>query len=156
MLQLAASLPDCQIDRLLSHKHMKMSAKTSRNASSQASFKLAALAEFRQDWGGAVTHYQAAYSHLQEVGSDSAPLAAHRHAEVCAVAEQIHLKISMLLLHQQRFEEAVAHMRQHLGRYHQPPGASRLGRLGRRVGEFRTIVSVKTANCHSTIQFITT
>lgn len=44
------------------------------------------------------------------------------HAEAAAVAEVLHFKIAMLLLHQQRFEEAAAQFRTHLATFQHPPG----------------------------------
>ena len=45
-----------------------------------------------------------------------------RHAEVVRVAELVHFKTMMLLLHQQRGTEALAQLREHLGLWGQVPG----------------------------------
>lgn len=87
--------------------------------------QLGALAEFRQDWGGAVASYQAACAALGSVplGKDPAAPCAQRHAEVCAVAEVVHTKALMLLLHQQRTGEAIAQLRRHLAAFGSLPCA---------------------------------
>jgi len=61
---------------------------------------LAVLAEFRQDWLAAVICYQAAAAALQQVPLGGPTVSCQRHAEVAAVAEVVHFKAMMLLLHQ--------------------------------------------------------
>lgn len=57
----------------------------------------AALAEFRADWSTAVKTYQTAYSQVQKVPLGAVLPYQHWH-ELTAVAEQIHIKVSGLLL----------------------------------------------------------
>ncbi len=45
-----------------------------------------------------------------------------RHAELCRVAEVIQLKVCTLLLHQQRYTEALQQLKDHLATYAMPPG----------------------------------
>jgi hypothetical protein len=55
--------------------------------------------------------------------------AVQRHAEVCRVAEVVHFKVCTLLLHQQRFVEALQQLRDHLATYATLPGEGRCMRL---------------------------
>jgi hypothetical protein len=80
------------------------------------------LAECRQDWLAAVTSYQAAAAALQAVPLGRPTASCQRHAEVCAVAEVVHFKATMLLLHQQRYGEAVAQLGSHLAAFGRVPG----------------------------------
>lgn len=91
--------------------------------------------------------YQEAYTQLKEVAAavgtalQAGPAAAvpymtpggagavQRHAEVCRVAEVVHFKVCTLLLHQQRFVEALQQLRDHLATYATPPGEGRCRRL---------------------------
>jgi hypothetical protein len=80
------------------------------------------LAEFRQDWPGAVTSYQAAAAALQAVPLGRPTVSCQRHAEVAAVAEVVHFKAMMLLLHQQRYTEALQQLATHLAVFGRIPG----------------------------------
>eukprot|EP00775_Hariotina_reticulata_P005239 gene5239-5474_t len=82
--------------------------------SAAINFKLAVLAEFRQDWLAAVSCYQAAAAALHQVPLGRPTVSCQRHAEVMAVAEVVQFKAMMLLLHQQRYAEAVQQLRSHL------------------------------------------
>jgi hypothetical protein len=84
--------------------------------------QLAVLAEFRQDWLAAVSSYQAAAAALQGVPLGRPTVSCQRHAEVAAVAEVVHFKAMMLLLHQQRFAEAIQQLRGHLAAFGPLPG----------------------------------
>lgn len=84
--------------------------------------QLAVLAEFRQDWPGAVTAYQAAAAALQGVPLGRPNVSCQRHAEVSAVAEVVHFKAMMLLLHQQRYAEALQQLATHLAVFGRIPG----------------------------------
>jgi hypothetical protein len=88
------------------------------------------LAEFRQDWLGAVASYQAAAAALAGVPLGAPAVSCQRHAEVAAVAEVVHFKAMMLLLHQQRYGEAVAQLNSHLATFGRLPGEGS-GREGR-------------------------
>lgn len=83
--------------------------------------QIAVFAEFRQDWLTAVSSYQAAAAALQGVPLGR-PVSCQRHAEVTAVAEVVHFKGMMLLLHQQRYPEAVQQLRGHLAVFGPLPG----------------------------------
>lgn len=80
------------------------------------------LAEFRQDWEGAVRQYSEAYRTLLSIPLGS-PLDLALYVEVVRVAELVHLKMLMLLLHQGGAEEAVGQARRHLKWVATPPGA---------------------------------
>lgn len=80
------------------------------------------LAEFRQDWLAAVSSYQAAAAALQGVPLGRPTVSCQRHAEVVAVAEVVHFKAMMLLLHQQRYPEAIQQLRGHLAAFGPLPG----------------------------------
>jgi hypothetical protein len=84
--------------------------------------QLAVLAEFRQDWPGAVTAYQAAAAALQGVPLGRPNVSCQRHAEVSAVAEVVHFKAMMLLLHQQRYADALQQLATHLAVFGRIPG----------------------------------
>jgi hypothetical protein len=84
--------------------------------------QLAVLAEFRQDWLAAVSSYQAAAAALQGVPLGRPTVSCQRHAEVAAVAEVVHFKAMMLLLHQQRYSEAIQQLRGHLAAFGPLPG----------------------------------
>jgi hypothetical protein len=84
--------------------------------------QLAVLAEFRQDWLSAVSCYQAAAAALQQVPLGRPTVSCQRHTEVVAVAEVVHFKAMMLLLHQQRYAEAVQQLRSHLAALGPLPG----------------------------------
>lgn len=85
--------------------------------------QLGVLAEFRQDWLAAVTSYQASAAALQAVPLGRPTVSVQRHAEVAAVAEVVHFKAMMLLLHQQRYAEALQQLRSHLAAFGPLPGA---------------------------------
>lgn len=86
----------------------------------RVSFKAGALAEFRADWSTAVKTYQTAYTQVQKVPLGSSLPLQHWY-ELTAVAEQVHIKVVTLLLHQHRSQEALTHFQQHLATYRQPP-----------------------------------
>lgn len=87
-------------------------------------FKIAVYAEFRRDWVAALKFYETAYSLLQEViTSTSMELQpVQRVVEMKAVAEQLHFKISNLLLHGGKETEAVRWFREHASWYKQMVG----------------------------------
>jgi hypothetical protein len=78
-------------------------------------FKVAVYAEFRRDWVAALKFYETAYSLLQEVITNTTmelqPV--ERVVEMKAVAEQLHFKVSTLLLHSGKESEAVRWFREH-------------------------------------------
>lgn len=104
------------------------------------SFKAGALAEFRADWSTAVKTYQTAYSQVQKVPLGTTLPLQHWY-ELTSVAEQMHIKVVTLLLHQHRSQEALSHFQQHLAAYRHPPpqlapvplaaGAAHWGWVGR-------------------------
>lgn len=89
--------------------------------SAAIAFKLAVLAEFRQDWLAAVSSYQAAAAALQGVPLGRPTVSCQRHAEVAAVAEVVHFKAMMLLLHQQRYGEAIQQLAGHMAAFGPTP-----------------------------------
>ncbi|KAG6552262.1 hypothetical protein Mapa_006112 [Marchantia paleacea] len=81
-------------------------------------FKVAVYAEFRRDWVTALKFYETSYSLLQEVITAHMELQpVQRIVELKAVAEQLHFKISTLLLHSGKESEAVKWFRQHIAWY---------------------------------------
>ncbi|XP_042985040.1 trafficking protein particle complex subunit 11 isoform X1 [Carya illinoinensis] len=81
-------------------------------------FKVAVYAEFRRDWAEALRFYEDAYHTLREmVGTSKRLPAIQRLVEIKTVAEQLHFKISTLLLHGGKVGEAVTWFRQHNGSY---------------------------------------
>uniref|UniRef100_A0A061SC41 Trafficking protein particle complex subunit 11-like n=1 Tax=Tetraselmis sp. GSL018 TaxID=582737 RepID=A0A061SC41_9CHLO len=94
----------------------------------RSSFKQAAYSEFRQDWSGALKHYQAAYRCAQEmaqsVGRGGGGV--QRQAELRAVSEQMHVKILSLMLYQQRPGEALEQIDRHIAAFRPPKGGGLL------------------------------
>ncbi|KAI4327874.1 hypothetical protein L6164_020285 [Bauhinia variegata] len=81
-------------------------------------FKVAVYAEFRSDWVEALKFYEEAYHTLREiVGVSNRLPAVQRLVEIKTIAEQLHFKISTLLLHSGKFLEAVTWFRQHKTAY---------------------------------------
>ncbi|CAL0313231.1 unnamed protein product [Lupinus luteus] len=81
-------------------------------------FKVAVYAEFRSDWAEALKFYQEAYHTLREiVGVTTRLPAVQRLVEIKSISEQLHFKISTLLLHSGKVTEAVTWFRQHKNVY---------------------------------------
>ncbi|XP_038881669.1 trafficking protein particle complex subunit 11 isoform X2 [Benincasa hispida] len=81
-------------------------------------FKAAVYAEFLSDWIEALRFYEDAYNKLWEIsGIPSRSLSIQRLVEVKTIAEQLHFKISTLLLHSGKVTEAVTWFRQHITLY---------------------------------------
>ncbi|CAH2043004.1 unnamed protein product, partial [Thlaspi arvense] len=81
-------------------------------------FKVAVYAEFRRDWGEALKFYEDAYHSLHEmIGTSSRLPAIQRLVEIKTIAEQLHFKISTLLLHGGKLIEAVTWFHQHKSSY---------------------------------------
>ncbi|XP_059623366.1 uncharacterized protein LOC132266501 [Cornus florida] len=81
-------------------------------------FKVAVYAEFRRDWVEALRSYEDAYHILREmIGTSTRLPAAQRLVEIKTVAEQLHFKISTLLLHGGKLSEAITRFRQHNASY---------------------------------------
>ncbi|XP_065857496.1 uncharacterized protein [Euphorbia lathyris] len=81
-------------------------------------FKVAVYAEFRRDWVEALKFYEDAYNILREMsGAANRIPVIQRLVELKIVAEQLHFKISTLLLHGGKVPEAVLWFRQHVGSY---------------------------------------
>eukprot|EP01018_Ginkgo_biloba_P032269 Gb_22022 [translate_table: standard] len=81
-------------------------------------FKVAVYAEFRRDWVEALKFYQNAYTILQEMFNTPAELLPiQRLVEIKAVAEQLHFKVSTLLMHSGKGTDAIKWFRQHMDWY---------------------------------------
>ncbi|XP_050227586.1 uncharacterized protein LOC126677146 isoform X2 [Mercurialis annua] len=81
-------------------------------------FKVAVYAEFRRDWAEALKFYEDAYHILREmVGTANRLPVIQRLVEIKSVAEQLHFKISTLLLHGGKIIEAITWFRQHFTSY---------------------------------------
>ncbi|CAH8352212.1 unnamed protein product [Eruca vesicaria subsp. sativa] len=81
-------------------------------------FKVAVYAEFRRDWGEALKFYEDAYHSLHEmIGTSTRLPAIQRLVEIKTIAEQLHFKISTLLLHGGKLTEAVIWFHQHKSSY---------------------------------------
>ncbi|XP_027345351.1 trafficking protein particle complex subunit 11 [Abrus precatorius] len=87
-------------------------------------FKVAVYAEFRSDWAEALKFYEEAYHTLREiVGVTTRLPAVQRLIEIKSISEQLHFKISTLLLHSGKVTEAVTWFRQHKNAYKRLVGA---------------------------------
>lgn len=87
-------------------------------------FKVAVYAEFQRDWGEAIRFYEDAYHTLREmIGTSTRLPAIQRLVEIKTLAEQLHFKISTLLLHGGKIAEAVTWFRQHNASYRRLVGA---------------------------------
>ncbi|GAB2226226.1 hypothetical protein Drorol1_Dr00022027 [Drosera rotundifolia] len=87
-------------------------------------FKVAVYAEFRRDWVEALKFYEDAYHIVREmIGTSTRLPAIQRVVEIKTVAEQLHFKISTLLLHGGKITEAVLWFRQHCTSYRKLLGA---------------------------------
>ncbi|KAJ3696579.1 hypothetical protein LUZ61_000284 [Rhynchospora tenuis] len=81
-------------------------------------FKIAIYAEFRRDWSEALKFYEEAYRVLREMTNTSTRLPPiQRLVEIKTIAEQLHFKISTLLLHGGKIMEAVARFLKHIKTY---------------------------------------
>ncbi|XP_057541354.1 uncharacterized protein LOC130820120 [Amaranthus tricolor] len=88
-------------------------------------FKVAVYAEFRRDWVEALKFYENAYHALREmVGTSTRLPAIQRLVEIKTLAEQLHFKISTLLLHGGKVVEAVLWFHQHYTSYRKLVGAA--------------------------------
>lgn len=87
-------------------------------------FKAAVYAEFCRDWVEALRLYEDAYHAVREMVATSTRLPPiQRLIEIKSVAEQLHFKISTLLLHGGKLAEAIAWFRQHYASYRKLVGA---------------------------------
>ncbi|XP_057773198.1 uncharacterized protein LOC130992543 [Salvia miltiorrhiza] len=87
-------------------------------------FKVAIYAEFRRDWLEALKLYEDAYHALREmVGTSTRMPPIQRLVEIKAVAEQLHFKMSTLLLHGGKVLEAILWFRQHTANYRKLVGS---------------------------------
>ncbi|EFJ15464.1 hypothetical protein SELMODRAFT_422794 [Selaginella moellendorffii] len=81
-------------------------------------FKMGYYAEFRRDWVTALRFYETAYTLLLEVFSNPAETQSiQRVVELKAVAEQLHFKVSTLLLHSGKEVEAVKWFKHHIASF---------------------------------------
>ncbi|XP_052196594.1 uncharacterized protein LOC127803957 [Diospyros lotus] len=81
-------------------------------------FKAAVYAEFRRDWLEALRLYEDAYHTVREmIGTSTRLPATQRLIEIKTVAEQLHFKISTLLLHGGKLTEAITWFHQHVSSY---------------------------------------
>ncbi|XP_078438655.1 trafficking protein particle complex subunit-like protein [Wolffia australiana] len=78
-------------------------------------FKAAVFAEFRREWAEALKCYTDAYTALYEmVGSPSRLPPIQRLVEMKTIAEQLHFKVSTLLLHSGKVTDAVRWFQKHI------------------------------------------
>lgn len=83
-------------------------------------FKVSVYAEFRRDWVEALKFYETAYAVLHEIINTPAEfLPIQRLVEIKVVAEQLHFKVSTLLMHGGKGVEAIKWFRQHMAWYMQ-------------------------------------
>ncbi|XP_020110567.1 trafficking protein particle complex subunit 11 isoform X2 [Ananas comosus] len=86
-------------------------------------FKVAVYAEFRKDWAEALRYYEDGYRALREMTGTTTRLPPiQRLVEIKAVAEQLHFKISTLLLHGGKVVEAITWFHKHVTSYKQLVG----------------------------------
>ncbi|XP_010547392.1 PREDICTED: uncharacterized protein LOC104819155 isoform X2 [Tarenaya hassleriana] len=87
-------------------------------------FKVAVFAEFRREWAEALKFYEDAYTTLRDmIGTSTRLPAIQRLVEIKTLAEQLHFKISTLLLHSGKFVEAVTWFHQHKASYEKVVGS---------------------------------
>ncbi|KAK4440413.1 Trafficking protein particle complex subunit [Sesamum alatum] len=87
-------------------------------------FKVAVYAEFRRDWLEALKLYEDAYHALREmVGMSTKMPPIQRIVEIKTIAEQLHFKMSTLLLHSGKVVEAITWFRQHTANYRRLVGS---------------------------------
>lgn len=87
-------------------------------------FKVAVYAEFRRDWAEALRFYGDAYNAIREmVGTSTRLPPVQRVVEIKAMAEQLHFKVSTLLLHGGKIVEAINWFHKHVANYQQVVGA---------------------------------
>ncbi|KAL2551198.1 hypothetical protein Fot_04817 [Forsythia ovata] len=87
-------------------------------------FKVAVYAEFRRDWLEALKMYEEAYHALREVVGISTRLPPIQClVEIKRIAEQLHFKMSTLLLHGGKVVEAITWFRRHINYYRRLNGA---------------------------------
>ncbi|KAH9302364.1 hypothetical protein KI387_013947, partial [Taxus chinensis] len=87
-------------------------------------FKVAVHAEFRRDWVEALKFYESAYAVLQELINTPDELhPIQRLVEIKAVAEQLHFKVSTLLMHGGKGIEAIKWLREHMALYERLVGS---------------------------------
>ncbi|CAI9110430.1 OLC1v1010446C1 [Oldenlandia corymbosa var. corymbosa] len=88
-------------------------------------FKVAVYAEFRRDWAEGLKFYEEAYLSAREmVGSSTRLPPIQRLVEIKTVAEQLHFKISTLLMHGGKLAEAIMWFRRHIDTYKKLVGAA--------------------------------
>ncbi|KAG9456631.1 hypothetical protein H6P81_001139 [Aristolochia fimbriata] len=93
-------------------------------------FKVAVYAEFRRDWAEALKFYEEGYNALREmVGTSTRLPPTQRLVEIKAVAEQLHFKVSTLLLHGGKVSEAISWFWKHVGSYKKLTGLSNVAFL---------------------------
>ncbi|KAF3447851.1 hypothetical protein FNV43_RR08557 [Rhamnella rubrinervis] len=80
-------------------------------------FKVAVYAEFRRDWVEALRFYEDAYHALREMIGTSTRSTIQRVVEIKTVAEQLHFKISTLMLHGGKIIEAISWFWKHSAWY---------------------------------------
>ncbi|KAF6174165.1 hypothetical protein GIB67_033697 [Kingdonia uniflora] len=82
------------------------------------SFKVAVYAEFRRDWVEALRFYEEAYHTIREmIGASTRLPPVQRLVEIKIIAEQLHFKVSTLLLHRGKIVEAMTWFRKHIACY---------------------------------------
>ncbi|KAI3938082.1 hypothetical protein MKW98_018638 [Papaver atlanticum] len=87
-------------------------------------FKVAVYAEFRRDWVEALRFYEEAYHTLREmIGVSTRLPPIQRLVEIKTVAEQLHFKVSTLLLHGGKVLEAMTWFKKHIACYKKLIGA---------------------------------
>ncbi|KAJ6799926.1 trafficking protein particle complex subunit 11 [Iris pallida] len=85
---------------------------------------VAVYAEFRRDWTEALRFYGDAYNAMREmVGTSTRLPPIQRLVEIKAMAEQLHFKVSTLLLHGGKIVEAINWFHKHVANYQRVVGA---------------------------------
>ncbi|ONK68724.1 uncharacterized protein A4U43_C05F15240 [Asparagus officinalis] len=93
-------------------------------------FKVAVYAEFRRDWAEALRCYEDAYHATREmIGTSTRLPPIQRLVEIKAVAEQLHFKVSTLLLHGGKLAEAVTWFHKHISNYQRLKGTAEVAFL---------------------------
>lgn len=93
-------------------------------------FKVAVYAEFRRDWPEALRFYEDAYHATREmIGTSTRLPPIQRLVEIKAVAEQLHFKVSTLLLHGGKIAEAITWFQKHISNYQKLTGTAEVAFL---------------------------
>ncbi|KAF8409877.1 hypothetical protein HHK36_002395 [Tetracentron sinense] len=118
------SIKKCLIGCIMPSKLQTIVSFTDWKRNAEEISRVAVYAEFHRDWVEALRFYEDAYHVLREmIGTSTRLPAIQRLVEIKTVAEQLHFKVSTLLLHGGKVIEAITWFRQHNASYRKLMGA---------------------------------